>query len=256
MNNKIIKYVISDLLRNRTVFFYTLVLLALSLSIFFIEGNVDKSIASLLNLVLFVVPLVSIVFSTIYLYNSEEFIALLVSQPLKRQSIWLSIFVGLATAMAAAFLVGVGLPTLIFAYSLSGITLVIGGLLLSLIFVSIAMWTAVRLRDKSKGIGLAIILWLYFALIFDALLLFLLFQFADYPIEKLMVAVSMLNPIDISRILILLEIDLSAMMGYTGAIFRDFFGTGTGMLITGLVMFLWIALPLLFATRFFKRKDL
>ncbi len=256
MNNKIIKYVISDLLRNRTVFFYTLVLLALSLSIFFIEDNVDKSIASLLNLVLFVVPLVSIVFSTIYLYNSEEFIALLVSQPLKRQSIWLSIFVGLATAMAAAFLVGVGLPTLIFAYSLSGITLVIGGLLLSLIFVSIAMWTAVRLRDKSKGIGLAIILWLYFALIFDALLLFLLFQFADYPIEKLMVAVSMLNPIDISRILILLEIDLSAMMGYTGAIFRDFFGTGTGMLITGLVMFLWIALPLLFATRFFKRKDL
>lgn len=256
MNNKIIKYVISDLLRNRTVFFYTLVLLALSLSIFFIEDNVDKSIASLLNLVLFVVPLVSIVFSTIYLYNSEEFIALLVSHPLKRQSIWLSIFVGLATAMAAAFLVGVGLPTLIFAYSLSGITLVIGGLLLSLIFVSIAMWTAVRLRDKSKGIGLAIILWLYFALIFDALLLFLLFQFADYPIEKLMVAVSMLNPIDISRILILLEIDLSAMMGYTGAIFRDFFGTGTGMLITGLVMFLWIALPLLFATRFFKRKDL
>src|SRR5690606_30996456 len=336
MNNKIIKYVISDLLRNRTVFFYTLVLLALSLSIFFIEDNVDKSIASLLNLVLFVVPLVSIVFSTIYLYNSEEFIALLVSQPLKRQSIWLSIFVGLATAMAAAFLVGVGLPTLIFAYSLSGVTLVIGGLFLSLfvvplvsivfstiylynseefiallvsqplkrqsiwlsifvglatamaaaflvgvglptlifayslsgvtlvigglflslIFVSIAMWTAVRLRDKSKGIGLAIILWLYFALIFDALLLFLLFQFADYPIEKLMVAVSMLNPIDISRILILLEIDLSAMMGYTGAIFRDFFGTGTGMLITGLVMFLWIALPLLFATRFFKRKDL
>src|SRR5690606_11957607 len=256
MNNKIIKYVISDLLRNRTVFFYTPVLLALSLSIFFIEGNVDKSLASLLNLVLLVVPLVSIVVSTIYLYNSEEFIALLVSQPLKRQSIWLSIFVGLATAMAAAFLVGVGLPTLIFAYSLSGITLVIGGLLLSLIFVSIAMWTAVRLRDKSKGIGLAIILWLYFALIFDALLLFLLFQFADYPIEKLMVAVSMLNPIDISRILILLEIDLSAMMGYTGAIFRDFFGTGTGMLITGLVMFLWIALPLLFATRFFKRKDL
>lgn len=256
MNNKIIKYVISDLLRNRTVFFYTLVLLALSLSIFFIEDNVDKRIASLLNLVLFVVPLVSIVFSTIYLYNSEEFIALLVSQPLKRQRIWLSIFVGLAAAMAAAFLVGVGLPTLIFAYSLSGITLVIGGLLLSLIFVAIAMWTAVRLRDKSKGIGLAIILWLYFALIFDALLLFLLFQFADYPIEKLMVAISMLNPIDISRILILLEIDLSAMMGYTGAIFRDFFGTGTGMLITGLVMFLWIALPLLFATRFFKRKDL
>ena len=256
MNNKIIKYVVSDLLRNRTILFYTLVLLALSLSIFLMEDNTDKGIASMLNLVLFVVPLVCIVFSTIYLYNSTEFIALLVSQPLKRQRIWFSIFIGLAIAMTLAFFVGVGIPTFIFAYSLSGITLVIGGLLLSLIFVSIAMWTAVRIRDKSKGIGLAIILWLYFALIFDAMLLFLLFQFADYPIEKIMIAVSMLNPIDISRILILLEIDLSAMMGYTGAIFRDFFGTHTGMLITGLVMFLWTALPLWFATRYFKKKDL
>ena len=256
MNSKIIKYVFSDLLRNKTILFYTLVLLALSLSVFFMEDNVDKSIASLLNLVLFVVPLVSIVFSTIYLYNSTEFIELLVSQPLKRQSIWLSLFVGLAAAMLLAFFVGVGLPTLIFAYSLSGITLLIGGLLLSLIFVSIAMWTAVRIRDKSKGIGLAIILWLYFALIFDAMLLFLLFQFADYPIEKMMVVVSMLNPIDITRILILLEIDLSAMMGYTGAIFRSFFGTHTGMFITGIIMLLWTLLPLWFSTRYFKKKDL
>ena len=60
MNNKIIKYVISDLLRNRTILFYTLVLLALSLSIFLMEDNTDKGIASMLNLVLFVVPLVCI----------------------------------------------------------------------------------------------------------------------------------------------------------------------------------------------------
>src|SRR5690606_37673402 len=178
------------------------VLLALSLSIFLMEDNTDKGIASMLNLVLFVVPLVCIVFSTIYLYNSAEFIALLVCQPLKRQRIWLSIFVGLASAMTLAFFVGVGIPTLVFAYSLSGITLLGGGLFLSLIFVAIATWTAVRIRDKSKGIGLAIILWLSFALIFDAMLLLILFQFADYPIEKAIIAVSMLYPIDTSRILI------------------------------------------------------
>src|SRR5690606_29086517 len=141
----------------------------------------------------------------------------------KRQSIWLSIFLGLGTVMLLSFFVGVGIPTLLYAGNPSGMTLIAGGLLLSLIFVSIAMWTAVRIRDKSKGIGLAIILWLYFALIFDALLLFLLFQFADYPIENIMIGISMLNPIDITRILILLEIDLSAMMGYTGAVFREFF---------------------------------
>lgn len=256
MNNKIVKYVITDLLRNRTILFYTLLLLALSLGVFMMEDNADKSIASLLHIVLFIVPLVSIVFSTIYLYNSSEFIALLVSQPLQRQSIWRSIFIGLGTVMALSFFVGAGIPTLLYAGGASGMTLIAGGLLLSIIFVSIAMWTAVRVRDKSKGIGLAIILWLYFALIFDAMLLFLLFQFADYPIENIMICISMLNPIDISRILILLKIDLSAMMGYTGAIFRDFFGTSLGMGITLSVMLLWILIPLWSSLRYFKKKDL
>ncbi|NGM63063.1 ABC transporter permease subunit [Sphingobacterium sp. SGG-5] len=256
MNNKIVKYVITDLLRNRTIVGYTVLLLALSLGIFMMEDNADKSIASLLHVVLFVVPLVSIIFSTIYLYNSAEFIALLVSQPLKRQSIWFSIFLGLGAVMLLSFFIGVGVPTLLYASSPSGLMLIAGGLLLSLIFVSIALWTAVRIRDKSKGIGLAIILWLYFALIFDALLLFLLFQFADYPIENIMIGISMLNPIDITRILILLEIDLSAMMGYTGAIFREFFGTGGGMSLTLIVMLLWIAIPVGLSVRYFKRKDL
>ncbi len=40
-----------------------------------------------------------------------------------------------------------------------------------------------------------------------------------------MVGLSALNPIDLSRILILLQLDVSAMMGYTGAVFKDFFGT-------------------------------
>src|SRR5690606_18688697 len=106
MNNKIIKYVISDLLRNRTILFYTYVLLTLTLSLLLVNDDPDRGIASMPNLVLFVVPLVSIVFSSICLDNSAEFIALLVSQPLKRQSIWLSIFIGLATAMTLAFFIG------------------------------------------------------------------------------------------------------------------------------------------------------
>lgn len=253
---KIIKYVIADLLRNRTILVYTLVLLVLSISVFSMEDNADKGVASLLNIILFVVPLVSIIFSTVYLYNSSEFIELLVSQPLRRQTIWMSVFVGLAGTVSLAFLVGVGIPVILYAFMPSGIVLVLCGMILSLVFVSIAMWAAVRIRDKAKGIGLSILLWLYFALLFDAMVLFLVFQFSDYPIENAMVAVSMLNPVDISRILILLQIDVSAMMGYTGAIFRNFFGTMGGMSITVAVLLLWIAIPLGLSTRYFIKKDL
>lgn len=254
--SKIIKYVIADLLRNRTIMVYTIVLLALSMAVFGMEANAEKGVASLLNIILFVVPLVSIIFSTVYLYNSAEFIELLVSQPLKRQTIWMSIFIGLAGAVSLAFLVGVGIPVILYAFMPSGIVLVLCGVVLSLVFVSIAMWASVRIRDKAKGIGLSILLWLYFALLFDALVLFLVFQFSDYPIENGMVAVSMLNPVDISRILILLQIDVSAMMGYTGAIFRNFFGTSGGMAITVVVLLLWVTVPLLLSNRFFKHKDL
>lgn len=254
--NKMIKYIFADILKNRIVIAYTLVLFVLSFSIFTFEDNATKGVLSLLNLLLFIVPLVSVIFSTIYLYNSSEFIELLVSQPLKRNSIWLSVFFGLAAALCLAFLIGVGIPVLLYAAFAPGFILLGCGLILSVIFVSIALWAGVRIRDKAKGIGLAIILWLYFALLFDALVLFMLFQFADYPIEKGMVAVSMLNPIDISRILILLQVDISAMMGYTGAIFRNFFGTGMGMSLTAIVLLLWTLIPAWFAVRHFKTKDL
>lgn len=254
--NKMIKYILSDILKNRIVIAYTLILLVLSFSIFTFEDSAAKGILSLLNILLFIVPLVSVIFSTIYIYNSSEFMELLVSQPLKRQSIWLSMFMGLAAALCLAVLIGVGIPVLLYAAYAPGFILLACGLILSIIFVAIALWAGVRIRDKAKGIGLAIMLWLYFALLFDALVLFMLFQFADYPIEKFMVAVSMLNPIDISRILILLQIDISAMMGYTGAIFRQFFGTGMGLAITAAVLALWAVIPTWLSVKHFKTKDL
>ena len=96
---KIVKYVITDILRNKIVLVYTLFLMASAFSVFGLEDNSSKGLLSLLNIILIVVPLVSIIFSAIYVYNSAEFIELLVSQPLKRKSIWLSIFSGLATSL-------------------------------------------------------------------------------------------------------------------------------------------------------------
>src|SRR5690606_3201336 len=109
------------------------------------------------------------------------------------------VFIGLASSLALAFIVGLGIPVILYAFTASGTMLVLCGSILSVVFVSIALWATVQIRDKAKGIGLSILLWLYFALLFDALVLFFLFQFADYPIENGMVALSMLNPIDISR---------------------------------------------------------
>jgi Cu-processing system permease protein len=253
---KIVKYVLVDILRNRIVLFYTGLLLAISCAVFGLEDNADKGMLSLLNVVLIIVPMMCVVFSTIYNYNSAEFVELLVSQPLKRRHIWLSLFGGLACALSIALLIGIGIPVLLFHPTAAGGMLVLAGVALSVIFVAIALLASVRTRDKAKGIGKAILLWLFWSLLWDALVLFLLFQFSEYPLEKPMIIVSFLNPIDLARILILLKMDVSALMGYTGAIFRDFFGTTSGMAISGAVLVLWIIIPLWRSLRYFQRKDL
>jgi Cu-processing system permease protein len=253
---KIIKYVIVDILRNKIVLVYTLFLLAMSLSVFNLEDNSAKGLLSLLNVILIIVPLVSIVFSTIYVYNSSEFVELLVSQPLKRRTIWLSLFIGLAASLCIAFFIGAGLPILLYEATSTGYMMLLMGLILSIVFVSVAVLASVTTRDKAKGIGKSILLWLYFSLLFDGLVLFFLFQFADYPIEKAMVGITALNPIDLSRVMILLQMDVSALMGYTGAIFRDFFGTTTGIIMAFAVLMLWSAVPVWLSIRKFNRKDL
>lgn len=253
---KIVKYVLADILRNKIVVAYTVFLLAISFSVLALEDNSTKGLLSLLNIILIIVPLVSIVFATIYIYNSAEFIELLVSQPIKRITIWLSLFSGLAAAMSLAFFVGAGIPMLLYEATPTGFMMIAIGIILSIIFVAIAMLATVKTRDKAMGIGIAILLWLYFSLLFDGLVLFLLFQFADYPLEKIMVGVSALNPIDLGRILILLKMDISALMGYTGAVFKNFFGTQLGVIISFAVLMFWVAIPLWLSVRKFNKKDL
>lgn len=253
---KIIKFVIIDILRNKIVLVYTLFLLITSLSVFNLEDNSAKGLLSLLNLILFIVPLVSIIFSTIYIYNSSEFIELLVSQPLQRKNIWLSLFFGLSGSMVLAFFIGAGIPILIYEPSPTGLMMLAIGCIITVIFVAIAFLTTVNTRDKAKGIGTAILLWLYFALLFDGLVLFILFQFSDYPLEKAVVIISALNPIDLGRILILLRLDVSALMGYTGAVFKDFFGTNIGLIVAFTTLLLWCVIPLGLSVIKFKKKDL
>ncbi len=253
---RIFKYVLLDILKNKFVMVYTILMILIGWSAFALEDSSSIGILTLLNLILITVPLVSILFSAIYIYNSAEFIELLISHPIKRKKIWLSLFWGLNSSLNTAFIIGAGIPLLIFTEGPLSFLMIGIGVLITTIFVSLAMFCTIIYKDKAKGIGLTIVLWIYFALLFDGILLFLLFQFADYPIEKPMVLMTALSPIDLSRILILLQLDTSAILGYTGAIFKDFFGTTSGMMVSFGLLLLWGILPFVYSLYKFKKKDL
>lgn len=253
---KIAKYIVLDIVRSKVLLAYTILLFAISLTIFMSDADVTKGLVSITTVILIIVPLVSVVYATTYYFNAAEFTEMLVSQPISRRDILMGKFIGISCSVMLAFVLGVCLPVALFAFSATGGTLMVSGCLLTLSFVSLAFLTSVITRDKAKGIGLALMLWFYFSIIFDGLVLLFLFVFADYPLEKAMIVLTALNPIDLARILILLQLDISALMGYTGALYQQFFGSGSGIVFSLLMQLVWIVVPVYFALRIFKKKDL
>ncbi len=253
---RIVKYVVRDILRSRVVLTYGIFMLAASFGLFLLGGDASKGLVGLLSLVIIMVPLLCLVFATIHFYNSHEFIELLAAQPIRRRDILLGQYCGVAGALTAALLIGIAPPLLLYAASASGFTLLVVGVVFTWLFTALAFLGAVATRDKARGVGVALLVWFYFALLHDGLMLYLLFVFEDYPLEKASMAMIALNPISMGRVVVLLQMDVSAMMGYTGAMMKELLGTAAGIGSASAILIVWTILPLMLANRMFRRKDL
>jgi Cu-processing system permease protein len=257
---KVFRYELQDLRRSRWIAGYALLLLLLTEALLRFGGGGPRAVLSLMNVFLVVVPLASIVFGTMYLYGSRDFIELLLAQPVGRSALFVGLYAGLAVPLAGGFLLGVGLPFLWGGAGDGSVTgplamLLGAGTLLTLVFTALALLVSLLFDDRAKGLGLAILLWLAATALYDALLVLVATTFSDYPLELPLIGLTFLNPVDLGRVLLLLRLDTAALMGYTGAVFERFFGSLLGAGLTAAALTLWCAGPLLLAHRRFLRKD-
>mgnify|MGYP003999495429 FL=1 len=254
---KIIKYQLHDLLRGKWFIIYTAVFFLLTDGLFRFGGDPGQVSLSLMNVVLFIIPLVSIVFGTMFFYNSREFMELLLSQPISRVALFLGLYLGLTLPLSAVYLIGVGIPFMYHAGIMTGgyWILLLVGVSLTWGFTALAFFIAVLSEQRVKGIGMTIVLWLFFAILYDGIILFILFALEEYPLEKLTLILSLFNPIDLGRILMLLQFDIAALMGYTGALFSKFYGNMFGSAVAVLALWTWVATPVWLGYRAFSRKD-
>ncbi|MBE0551038.1 MAG: ABC transporter permease subunit [Ignavibacterium sp.] len=256
---KIIKFEFSNALRSKWIIVYFSFFVLLSFLLFNFEDETDKAVLSLMNVALTIIPLVSIVFGTMYVYNSSDYIQMVLCQPLDRKSLYFGLYLGNAIPLGLSFVVGVFIGFVFNGFNPDGITpvliLTINGFALTLIFTSIAFLNALKFSDKAKGLGASILIWLMLAVIYDGLILFVTYFFRDYPIENIILSISLLNPIDLARIFFILDFNISALMGYTGALFNKFFGTSLGVLASISLMIVWFIIPFLFGLRNFNKKD-
>ncbi len=253
---KLTQFIVQDLVKNWILLFFCGFLLLTSFGLFTLEGQADKALLGILNLCLLVLPMMAVVFSTIYYYNMYEFIVLMLAQPIKRWQVLESILLGLGIVFSLCVGIGIGIPVLIMNGTMAAWVLLGVALLLSWVFVALAILAGAITRDKARGMGLALLFWVYFVLIFDGLVLMLMYNFSDYPIEKLVLGITFLNPIDLGRIMVLMQTDAAALMGYSGAVFRHFFEAWWSVLVALTILGVWALLPTSFSIRLFQRKDL
>jgi Cu-processing system permease protein len=256
---RVATYQASNVLRSRWLPAYVLFFALVGDALLRFGGDGGRALLSLVNVVLFVVPLVALVFGTTYLYDAREFTEVLLAQPIGRRPLFGGLLLGLAAPLALGFAAGVAAP-----FALHGVgdhasavtlaTLVACGMALTFVFVALAFVVATRSDDKVKGLGAAVGVWLAFGLLYDGAVLLAVAVFADYPVERPLLGAMLANPIDLARVLLLLRFDNAALLGYTGAVFTRFFG-GAGALLAATVLAGWIAAPVALGLRAFRRKD-
>ena len=247
-------------MRSRWSYVYFAFYLALGFVLLFLNNDVNKAVITLMNIIIVLTPLIGTIFGVMYYYNSKEFTELLLAQPIKRSTIFMGQYIGISISLTLSLVLGLGIPFLLYGLFRStaifdfGLLLVVGSFL-NFIFVALAFNIALSNENKIKGFGYAILMWLMLAVIYDGVFLISLVMLNEYPLDKFSLIATMLNPIDLSRILILLKLDISALLGYTGAVFKEFFGTNLGLILSLIVLSLWVVIPVWRMRRKLQKKD-
>ncbi|MFY8020247.1 MAG: ABC transporter permease [Bacteroidia bacterium] len=251
----LIQFLFLDFLKSRFIIGYLFLLFLLSAGLFVFTEDPDKGMLGIGNIILLIVPLTSSLFTTISLYNSFDFTRVLLTQTLSRNKVFIANVLAINMALVFAFLFGVGIPFIAFAETGKIFVFLFSGLILSIIFCNLSAMVVYKLPDKVKGIGTVLFIWLYFSIIYDGLMLLFVQAMSDYPIEEYAMGLCLLNPIDMCRILIMFSMDISVLMGLTGAVIQQFLGSTTGFIIISFSLIIWMIVPFLLAKNYFGKKD-
>ncbi len=257
---KILKYSFYDLVRSRWSYVYLLFYLALGFTLLFLNNDLSKAVITLMNIIIVLVPLIGTIFGVMYYYNSREFTELLIAQPIKRSSIFLGQYLGVAGSLTLSLIIGLGIPFVLYGLFKSTaiwnfVLLLYTGAFLTFIFTALSLDIAIYNENRIKGFGYAILMWLFFAVLYDGIFLLSLIIFEEYPLDTFSLTATLLNPIDLSRTLILLKLDISALLGYTGAVFKSFFGTNLGFGLSLFMLVIWTLVPVSIYLRKANKKD-
>lgn len=219
----------------------------------------DVTVASLVSLSIFIVPLVALLLGYDAVIGEEEkgTMGLLLALPVTRAEVLLGKFLGLSAILLLSITASFGLAGIVIALAAgleevsSYLVFIATSILLGMVFLSLALLLSTIASEKSRAVFGAIFIWLFFVVIYDLILLGLMVTTGGSLSTRIFSFLLMLNPTDAFRILNLLELEeMRASLGLATLIpeahSSRIFATALGA---------WIILPLLAAVLLFRRKD-
>lgn len=222
-----------------------------------------RTSASLLNLVLYIVPLVALTMGTLSFTSEKSASELLFSQPVTRGEILLGKLSGLFAAISAATVAGFGLSGLIIAAragaqgALRYPVFVALSLLLALVFLVLAALVAAWCQRKAKAIGVSLFLWFFFVLFYDLIVIGGTLLMKERAANQFILASLFGNPVDMVRVASLLSLEGQEIFGAAGAaLARAMGGEGASVVLLTAGLLAWVALPFGWALRLLKRQDI
>jgi len=219
--------------------------------------GIDVTIASLVSLVIYLVPLIALILGYDAVVGERErgSMELLLSMPITRSEILLGKYIGLSGALAVSTLAGFGAGLLPMASQLSTADVyhyagfVLSAILMGMAFLSLSLLVSVLSSDRMRASGIAIALWFFFVLIFDLVLTGALVVSDGSLGSGVFGALLMLNPADIFRLLNIFSSEQVQSMYGLATVMPERL---TDPAILTAIMCGWIAAPFLIARWRFK----
>lgn len=224
-----------------------------------------RTAASLVQLVLLLVPLTSIVMGVLALTPDRGGAEILYAQPIGRASVLVGTLIGLFGALVGAQAIGFGAAGLvIFARAgsegLGGFVIVaFGSAVLTAVFLALGALVSVGQtgRRRVRSLAIALVSWFVLALLLDVAALGIASLLRSGDASRLLITSVLVNPIGAVRTGALLSIEGTGAFGAASlALLRFTHGpAGAGALIA-LSLTLWIAVPLALAARRLSQVDI
>lgn len=223
----------------------------------------NRTTASLLSLVLYLIPLVALMMGTQSFMRNEGEDEMLYSQPVSRYDVLMGKLLGLFGAMTTATFVGFGLGGLVIAIQSDaegffGYPVFVAlSLLLSLIFLSFSMLASIACNRQAKAFGIALLVWFFFVILYDLLVLGGSLLLKERSANYFIFASLFGNPVDLVRVAGLLSMKGGEVFGAAGAALLKFMGgqwQSVISLLAGLII--WAVAPLLISFRIIRNQDI